>query len=108
MIVAVNDKFPVHQGLSSFCITAHVLAESMDDLHDSATCVMTAPFHARDRKTVSACKPESVRFELSHALLHGTFFVPVWPLALSSSTLFVLFVNAPDRWCPSPPHPEIQ
>src|SRR5262245_25892831 len=66
-------------GASSFCITAHVLAESMDDLHDSANSVMTAPFHARTRKTVSACKPESLWFELSHTLLHGTFFVRVRP-----------------------------
>ena len=62
MIVFVNDKFSMHQRLSEFRIAADMLAESMGDLNDSANILMTAPFHARYRKSVSACKLESLWF----------------------------------------------
>ena len=62
VIASVNDKFSVHQCLSEFRIAAHVLAESMGDLNDSANMVMTAPFHARNGKAVSTCKLESLWF----------------------------------------------
>ena len=62
MIISVNDKFFVHQSLSDFRIAAHMLAEDVCDLNDSTNRVMTAPFHARDGKAVSACKLKSLRF----------------------------------------------
>ena len=59
MIVSVNGKVSVAQGLSQFRIAPHVLTESMGDLNDSANIVLSAPFHARNGKAVSTCKLES-------------------------------------------------
>jgi len=66
VVVSVNDEFSVHQCSSYFRIAAHVLAEPMGDLNDSANVVMTAPFYARDGKTIRTGELESLWLWLRH------------------------------------------
>src|SRR5437762_12076044 len=66
VIISVNDKVCAHEYFSKFRISGDVLAESMGDLNDAANLVMTAPFHARNAKAVSACELESLWFSLGH------------------------------------------
>ena len=64
VIISVNDKVASDQFLGYLAIAAYVFTKSMGDLNYCAKIVMTAPFHARNGKTVSTCKLEP--FWLSH------------------------------------------
>src|SRR6266446_9443177 len=61
VIVSVNDKFRLRQGLSQFCIPADVLTKSVGDLNDSTNIARIAPFYAGNGKAIAAFKFQSLR-----------------------------------------------
>src|SRR6201986_5234449 len=96
VVVSVNGELRLDQRLGHLRVAAHVLAESVCYLHDSANVVRAAPLHTRDGYAVIACKLESRRLRPSHtsssrdflvrySSTHGPF--PFTPITLAQNLL---------------------